>query len=284
MSAANQSNYFSLQLRSGENIFAQLTRSTDPSEVGFSPILVIEGPGIHNSSGNLPASVEIPGGYGYTIVPSSNSSAGAVYDAFGPESFYMVSEYSSTATSNGTYYLVVFSNSTGHYALSVGQAEEYTITQWITLPFSLISVYLWLGESLPMVLAPIIITFVTGMTLAYYYFRKKDISGFVNWPGTAAGIIFIGTGFSTIFQMVVNGLRTGYAPGMFATLSLAVLPMAIGVPVFLISTRKGGMNPMGGVIMALLGVAGLFSLVGYIIAPVLALTSMFYAIAGKELE
>ncbi len=262
--------YFQLNMSKGEEIYAMLLKSTAPDSSSFHPVLAVIGPGLGNL-GNLPSNVRVPDGDGYIVVSPPPISRSAEYEPFGADSFYEVSEYIANSTVTGTYYLAISSNTSGNYGLAVGQSEQYTILEWITLPYFLIFVYMWLGENILLVLSPVLITLAIGLPILYRICRRKmQKDRLYYWTAGISGLLFLGTGFLTIFQMLFNLLRTGSDISALITMGLAAMPLAIGLIILWLTTRYKGKKLRQFIITGILGVVGLFALGGLFIGPALA--------------
>ncbi len=275
--------YFSFNMHNGQEIYAMLLKSSSPSSGSFNPVLILIGPGISNS-GLLPAGVQIPSGDGYLVVASQAMAHGPEYEPFGAESFYEVSTVILNAPDNGTYYLAVHSSSSGNYGLAIGQTEQYTIMEWITLPYFLLFVYMWLGESIWLILAPLIVTIVAGLTILYrtqrVTMRNDPFYYLTPW---SSSLLFIGSGFSTLFQMFFNLTRTGLDPSALITVALAALPILSGLIILWLSNPKTKPGVLRNSMIGVVGVIGLFALGGYFIGPALAVISSVYRISRDRI-
>ncbi len=270
--------YYEIAMQQGEQIYAMLLKSTDPQSSNFSPGLLLAGPGI-TDSGNIPGYVQLPQGGGYMAVPGIGDSP-PEYEPFGADSFIALSNLSILAPQTGTYYVIVYSNNTGNYGLAIGQSEQYTLVEWITLPFYLFCVYMWLGESFLIVAAPVVATVAAGLLLIYFRRDpKEDSKPLFRWVSGLAGLLFLGSGILTIFEMLFNLARTGFDTSLFITLGLSAMPLAVGASVLYLSQSSKKTGTFSRLLLGVLGIIGLFALGGYFVAPALTVTA---AIIGEN--
>jgi hypothetical protein len=68
----------------------------------------------------------------YSILPiQSSRPTNATYEAFGPSSFYQLSEINIFAPQSGRYYLAILGNGSGSYGIALGYLEEFTLGERI---------------------------------------------------------------------------------------------------------------------------------------------------------
>ena len=70
----------------GERIVIGLTIPVEQGKQGFTPDLILMGPGLTNE-GKVPTNLEVPKGYGAKVYPG-NLSNGSEYEEFIPSAFY----------------------------------------------------------------------------------------------------------------------------------------------------------------------------------------------------
>jgi len=154
--------YYSFKVDKGERIVLGLTIPVGQGKQGFTPDLILLGPGLTNE-GKVPMNLEIPKGYGVKVY-SGNLSNGPEYEEFTPSAFYTVASHDLIAPENGTYYVVVSSTTEGgNYGVVIGYKEIFTLMEWISIPLNQLKVYLWEGQSLVMILSPLVITLALGI-------------------------------------------------------------------------------------------------------------------------
>ena len=163
--------YYSFDLEEGERIYLSLFKSSDAKEKDFLPALVLLGPGLEygrDAAGQLALPREASNLK--ILTAEGKNAANAVYEPFGPSSFIELAEINISAPESARYYAAVYSNANsisnstngtnstlGHYGLAVGYREEFSFSERITTPLRLISVYLWEGQSLGLILIPYLV-------------------------------------------------------------------------------------------------------------------------------
>jgi len=270
--------YYTFNITTGQKIHAMLFKSMRLEESGFTPMLVIIGPNV-TEQGTIPTyvNVTIPSGDHARVVESKEPTA--TYEPFSPSSFYSLSDETIDSPVEGTYYVVVYEQSSeptgGHYGLAIGDRETYTIDEWILIPFNLMTIYQWEGQSLTLVLTPMIATIIVGIILITWRFKKKGIiANPIAWLGAIAGLTFIGTAATTLYQMLAAATRVALGAEALITLIFAIIPLAIGLLTLRLSIKdsnKTGVRKR--IYYVILGFAALFMWAGLIIGPILAILS-----------
>lgn len=251
-----------------------LFKSTNPEDVDFVPGFVLMGPSI-NTQGVVPDYVEVPLGANTTVVEGMQSFQ-ATYEPFSPSTFYSLADLDLEAPSSDTYYVAVYEPSGGgRYGLAVGDRETYTLAEWILLPFSLILVYRWEGQSLALVFAPLIITLVIGVGLMIWTRKSRRApTTLFGWFGSLAGLFFIGSGATTLLQTVISIMQASLVPEIVITLMLASIPILLGIGTLYLSLRaEGKASPRVRISLAILGLVALFAWAGLFIGPALAIVA-----------
>lgn len=240
------------------------TSSTDP---GSAPPVALIGPGIATRDPLLPGSVPVPDGSG-SIMGSPPEDTPS-YEPFTPMAIYDGSSLSVTAPKPGDYQVVVFGGE-GRYILATGYREEFTAAEWLLIPVSVLTVRIWQGQSLPLVLLPIIGAVLAGLS----WFRHRSRG--TTWPGAwlilTGGFAFIGSGILVLAQMGVAGLATGPVPSMLLTLLFAGIPLLLGVLLVRVAVQAGPAPTLAGRGTAIiLGILGFVFWAGLIVGPVLVI-------------
>lgn len=270
--------YYRFNINETRRIHIMLFKSTNPDDRAFIPTLALMGPGI-NSRGEVPEYLELPAGAGILTVEGEQP-AQATYEPFSASSFYPLAELDMVASGSGTYYIAVFEpNKGGSYGLAVGDREAYSLSEWILIPLRLISVYRWEGQSLTVVLLPIIATLAIGIVIMILRRNRWAARTLFEWTGFLAGLMFVGTGVMLLFQMILSFTRTSLVPEIAITVILALLPVLLGIAVIRIVIKsRGKVSIRSRIYLATLGISGFFIWAGVIVGPVLAiLTSLLPA-------
>lgn len=266
-----EAQYYYFNLSQGARIFISLLKSTDPKEAEFLPSFVLMGPNV-TSQGTVPSYVEVPSGYGSIVVNGAQPSQ-AMYEPFSPSSLYQVAEIDIDAPGLGTHYIAVFEPSQGgHYSLAVGYIEKFTIDEWIFIPFNLINIYLWEGQSLLLILAPLMATLIIGLVFMVWQWKTKgELRTVPAWFAGLAGLLFLGTGFMTLLQMVISVAKTSLVPEIIVTVIFALIPILLGVAALRVALKKRQDILRTRIYLAIIGIAALFIWAGLIAGPILAI-------------
>ena len=160
----------------------------------------------------------------------------------------------------------------GRYILATGYLEEFSLTEWVSIPVSVPAVRIWQGQSLLLNLVPILGTVLVGA----WWFRKRISTP--SWPGVwllaIAGFAYIGSGILVILQMVIAGMLTGPVASMMLTALFAAIPIILGLVLVRIAVRTGpSPSHRDRGIMAVLGILGLIFWAGLIFGPVFAIAA-----------
>ena len=276
--------YYSFDLEAGERIYLSLFKSSDAREKDFLPSLVLLGPGL-NASGLLPEQLALPRvALGLKILAADGkNAAGAVYEPFGPSSFQEIADINISAPESARYYAAIYINNSivnnssnsliiqnttnGHYGLAVGYREEFSFWERITTPLSLISVYLWEGQSLGIILIPYLVAEILALL---FFWRGSRRTSFC-LAGSLAGFLFLASSASVFSQMVFNLTRAPFGPEVYITLAIAVLHAFLGVAVIRLASGEAGI--LQRVLLAVLGTIALLAGSGLIMGPILALAA-----------
>lgn len=275
-----EAQYYKFNITQGQRIHVMLYKSRRPEEAAFLPSFVLMGPALVEQ-GSVPSYVERPPGAKLLGVQGQQAAA-ATYEPFSPSSFYSIADLDIDAPASGTYYVAVFEPSEGgHYGLAVGDRESYGIDEWILIPFNLLSIYQWEGQSLALILAPMIATLVIGIGLVIWRIRKGGT--IMAWLGVLAGLFFVGTGVSTLFQMTVSVTGTPIGAEVAITLVFALIPMILGFATLRLSLRKEDrVSTRKRIYLLILGVVALFMWAGLLIGPALAIIASLMPDGGRK--
>ena len=272
-----QVHYYSFDLQEGERIYLSLFKSADAKEDDFLPALLLLGPGL-NAGALPPGRLALPvKASGLKIqAAESKGAAAAVYEPFGPSSFKEIAEINLTAPESARYYAAVYGNSTninstgkilGHYGLVVGYREEFGFLERVTTPLQLISIYLWEGQSLGVILIPYLVSEILALLLFWRGSRRTSFC----LAGSLAGFFFLASSASVFTQMVFNLTRAPFGPEVYITLAIAFLHALLGVVTIRLARGEAGL--LQRVLLAVLGTLALLAGSGLIMGPILALAA-----------
>lgn len=290
--------YYSFDLEEGERIYLSLFKTADPKEKDFRPALLLLGPELNGSSLPRENLSLPPQASGLKILAAKSKDAtAAVYEPFGPSSFREVSEINLSAPKSARYYAVVYDNSLnssnadssiadssianaanasdasgtgnaeGHYGLTVGYREEFGFLERIATPVQLISVYLWEGQSLAVILIPYLMAEILALLMFWRSSRKTSFS----LAGSLAGFLFLASSASVLTQMVFNLTRAPFGPEVYITLAIAFLHALLGVVTIRLARGEAGL--LQRVFLAVIGTIALLAGSGLIMGPILAMAA-----------
>jgi len=274
--------YYKFNISQGQRIQIMLFKSRRSEEAAFVPSFVLIGPALVEQ-GTPPDFVEKPEGSKSLAVEGQQAPV-ATYEPFSPSSFYSLANVTLNAPASGTYYIAVYAPEGGHYGLAVGDRESYGLDEWILIPFSLVSVYQWEGQSLALILAPLIIVLTFGVGLVVLRLKRRGTGGTLMARfGILAGLLFVGTGVATLFRMILALIGTSAGAALGITLAFALIPIALGLATLRLSlTREERASLSKRVYLVILGVIALFTWAGLLIGPVFAIIAGLVPSSGRK--
>ena len=275
----NEAQYYRFPMQKGQVLSGSLGV---PGPDAMVPDLVLIGPGI-DPAGAVPSFITIPAGSGARLVPGTRPGK-PTYEPFSPQPLYKTADFNITVPSDGTYYIAVYGTDGGNYYLAPGFLEQFTVTEQLLIPWSVVGIHLWQGQSLPEIFAPMIVVLIAGF-VAIALRRKKEGA----WPDSPAllvllsGLLYIGGAAMTAYQVIRSVSVTGYTPDVLITLVLIAAPALLGIAAIVAGTRspRAGFPLRTGIAMLLIGIFGLFVWAGLILGPVLALAGGVFIIARR---
>jgi hypothetical protein len=268
---AGDTAYFRLDMQNSQRLVLALNVNRGDAPV---PDLIVMGPGIE-SSGTVPESLEIPPGSGVLVIPGTRPTS-AGYEAFSPSALYEVAAFTTVINESGTYYAAVYApEGELSYSFVAGYTEEFTAAEWLTVPLSVIGIYLWEEQSPWFVAAPYLVVILGGIGLLYWQQKRTGNTRTIPvWIASIAALLYIGTGVSTINQMFWVFSFTGYSPESTITLVFAAIPILLGL-VALWTCRKGRLVTIRDrVVLLIVGGLGLVFWAGLIAGPVLLIMAV----------
>jgi hypothetical protein len=288
LSGGGDVRYYSFEMGKGERIRLGLIVPVEPRTRGF-PDLVLMGPGIVSGEesgevSELPGTVEIPEGNGALIVPGSRPKS-ATYEGFTPSAFYSLARLDLEAPESGTYYAAVNSPpGGGNYGVVLGYLESFSLKEWLLIPLDQIRIYRWEGQSLLFIFTPLLFTLAVGFLIILR--TKAEVVDYDpgRWSGALAGLLFLGTGISFLFQMLVSLSKSAYTPEIIITLFLALAHLGLGATAIVLSLRGKGYGKERArekLYFLVLGLGGFLLWAGWIIGPFLALEAGMIAWGRK---
>ena len=266
-------------LESGQRLYGSLQVPGPGSPV---PDLAIIGPGIA-PSGALPPFVQVPPGSGAVVIEGEPPGTPS-YEPFTPQPIYEVARFDLTVPRDGDYYVAVHGSEGGKYSLAPGFQEEFTVDEWLLIPWSVIPIHLWEGQSPACIFTPLVVVLAGGLALVALYRRRRglwpDLAG---WLVQVAGLLYLGGAAMTGLQVVHAVQRTGWEPGVVLTLALIAGPLLLGACAVLLGARSSaGPSTWRGLAAIAIGLLGLVLWAGLLVGPVLAVAGGVLAPAGSS--
>ncbi|MFX0200382.1 MAG: hypothetical protein ACFFCW_30050 [Candidatus Hodarchaeota archaeon] len=263
-----EAEYYKLALKAGERL--RISLYVKELDGDFSPQLAVMGEDF-GLDDDFPSSLEKPEGYG-AIIFNSTIPENREYEPFTPTSYYYLIEVDLPIIEKGEYYVAVFEPhlEEGKYGIALGYKEEYTLSEWVMIPFDVISIHEWEGQSLIEILAPLLLSLVSGFfVLIWKRLIKLNVFNII---GSTAGLLYVGGGLMIFTQMIIALAGAPFSSSAVLTLVFMVLPMILGYLLLRKITRfKEKLTTKDRGIFIVLGVAGVFSWSGLIVGPVLAM-------------
>lgn len=268
---AGEAQYYRFPLRAGQRLYGSLQVPGPDSTV---PDLAIMGPGVP-PSGELPPFVQVPAGAGATVVGGEPPGV-PEYEPFTPQPIYEVARFNYTATRDGDHYVAVWGPAGGKYSLAPGYVEEFTVDEWLLIPWSVVSIHLWEGQSPAYVFAPLAVVVVGGLALFLLSRRRRGVwPDLAGWLILVAGLLYLGGAAMTALQVVHAVQRTGWDSGVVLTLAFIAGPALLGAYAVLLGARSPAAGPSlsRGIAMVVVGALGLVLWAGLLVGPVLAIVA-----------
>ncbi len=262
-----QIEYFNLHLDEGEKFVVSVYTPGNVDD-DFIPNLIVLGPRIVNAS-PAPIEIEAPKGLENAFIEGIRPDS-LEFEPFTPASYYFTAEYRADVILGGDYYFLVYSDKgTGRYGIATGYVETFTLFEWLKIPLDVIEIHQWEGQTLTIILAPMIITIILGFIVILKRYKPKGIT---SWLGILAGLLYIGSGFMTLTQMVIalNGARLTSSiliPLVFSFLAL-ILGSVILRKMLKLDFPWTGRDR---IVFALIGISGLLLWAGILVGPSITL-------------
>ena len=301
LAGGGDARYYRMEMEEGDEL--RLSLFTPDGTTAFVPGLVVMGPGlssagthllfveIHHADGHNGEEIHYPSNtasdtvinepveYGAVVIEGTVP-AGADFEPFTPSALYPAAAYSQRVTVPGTWYVAVYapeeSTSDGNFGFAVGYREEFTFSEWLLVPFSVIGIHRWEGQSWLLILGPLMVTMFAGFLVIFFRRRQDEtaeaaIFGLFGWLAVTAGLLYIGTGMMLLVQTLLALSKTGMTAGAFLPavyIAVAVLAGAFAIRNGMRSTGWGSKSD--GISMAAVSIVGLFLWAGLLAGPVCA--------------
>ncbi|MFW9794991.1 MAG: hypothetical protein ACFFEE_11840, partial [Candidatus Thorarchaeota archaeon] len=273
---AGHPQYFAFDMEVGTRIRMLLSIPVTADPASLDPSIALMGPGITNSS-SIPGFLEIPEAAGVMIIESETATP--EYEGFTPTSFYKLIDIDMQAPATGEYYFAIFdSDDEGSFSIALGYVETFTLAEWLLVPYSVMTIHQWNGQSLLTILTPMIATLVLGIGLLWT--RKKELreleSG-ISWIGALGATLFLGSGVTIFYQIVIAALFSINVQIVISVI-FGILPILVGYSTIRIILTEDWQNLRSKQIrLIILGIVSLFLWAGLLIGPTLVILSSVFA-------
>ncbi len=272
----SEARYYKVELKKDERLKISVFT---PEKTDFSPGIVIMGMGLLNASDSMvPDFVEIPEGYSAIVIQGKRSDH-AEYEPFTPSSSYHTAEFDEEVNQSGVYYFAVFEpENSGKFGVAIGYIESFSVQEWLLIPFDVINIHLWEEQNPGVILAPLIIIFVIGIIFLFYRRIKlnKPPHKLHEWLGSFASLLYIGTGFMILLQMVIALSKSGASAAAVVTIIFAAIPIILGYFIIKFSIKGDSKLTINNRIkLFIFGLLGLVFWAGLIIGPIIVIFISF---------
>lgn len=266
-----EAQYYQFEASQGETIHLTLYTTTHAEDDGFIPSLILMGPSIPNQ-GFIPAYVEVLPNAGLTAVDGVRAEQ-ATYEAFAPSAFVELVNFSLPAPANGLYYVAVHNaDRGGNYGLAIGDRESFTLTDWLLMPLATMSVYAWERQNVFLIYGPLLLTMAFGLFFLLRRHRNGQRLDLIAWLSATAGFLFLATGITVFFQMILSVSQSAVDGFVVATLILAILPLLVGGFALRFALRHSGDWGLSSRLwLVAFAVAALLVWAGFVVGPAIAI-------------
>ncbi len=272
--------YFAFEMEADTRIRMMLSVPVTADTANFQPSIALMGPGFTNSS-SIPDILEIPESSGVVIFESQTATP--AYEGFTPTSFYALIDIDVQAPMTGEYYFAVYEpDDGGAFSVALGFVESFTLDEWLLVPFSVMTIHQWNGQSLLSILAPMIATFVLGLGILWNRRQEvKELESEISWIGALGALLFFGSGVTIFYQIVLASLFAINLQIIVSAL-FGILPILLGVfTIRVVLTENWQSMRSKQIRLLILGIMSPFLWAGLLIGPSLVILSAIFAIIKK---
>lgn len=259
--------YYRVSLAAGERL--QVSTFT-PLTDGLTPSLVVMSPSFDETD-DVPDWVTVPDGMGAVVVEGERPQT-ASYEPFAPSANYQTVRFSRPVETETTYLLAVYdpAGRGGPAGVALGYSEEFSLTEYLTVPFDLVRTHLWEGQHPLVVLGPFLFTVLLGGGLVRQHGRETVAWSPVRVVLAGAGLVILASGVNTLVQMGIALSRTGPTLGALVTAAFVVVPLVCGGWAVWLSLGTGHTRTTRTRVgLAVAAAASLMTWAGFIVGPVL---------------
>ncbi|SEP03784.1 hypothetical protein SAMN04487948_111115 [Halogranum amylolyticum] len=264
-----QAKYYRLTLEDGQRLrFGAFTPSSDE----FTPSVVLMSESVTRTD-RVPSGVSVPEGMG-TVVFEGERPDAATYEPFTPSANYHTVSVDRTVEEDGVYLMAIYApgDASGPVGVTIGYEEEFSPTEYLTVPFDLVRIHLWEGQHPLVVAGPWLVTLLGGAALLRVRRRDDRARSIIRYGLIGAGSLILGTGLSALVQIGIALFSVGLTAGMLVTAIFIVVPAVCGAWVLRCALRDDlvlGFRTRSG--LAVAGAVSLVTWAGFIVGPAVLL-------------
>jgi len=259
--------YYRVTLHAGERLHVG---TFTPHTGRFTPSIVVMSP-VFNGTDSVPEGVTVPDGMGAIVVEGDRPNT-ATYEPFTPSANYHTASFDHQVNTGRTYVIAVYepANRTGPVGVTIGYKEEWSPTEYLTIPFDLVRTHLWEGQHPLLVMGPFLLPILGGIGFVRRRWHGEWGRRRLRIALTGTGLLAFGTAVNTTVQMSIALAQTGLTLAALITTVFVIVPVVGGSWVVglglkpdcrLTSRRRVG--------LAITGILMLLTWAGFILGPVI---------------
>jgi hypothetical protein len=217
--------YYRVTLQAGERLHVG---TFTPRTGRFTPSIVVMSP-VFNGTDPVPEGVTVPDGMGAMVVEGDRPNT-ATYEPFTPSANYHTASFDHQVKTGRTYVIAVYepANRTGPVGVTIGYKEEWSPTEYLTIPFDLVRTHLWEGQHPLLVMGPFLLTILGGIGIVRRRWHGEWGRRRLRIALTGAGLLAFGTGVNTAVQMSIALAQTGLTLAALLTTVFVIVPVLGG--------------------------------------------------------
>lgn len=258
--------YYRFSLEAGDRLRAG---TFTPASGEFAPSMVVMSSEFERPP-SVPAGVTVPADMGAIVVPGERPGS-ATLEPFGPSANYHTVALNRSIDVNTTVLVAVYepANRGGPAGFTVGYTEEFSLLEYLTVPFDLVAVHAWEGQSPMLAIGPFVLVVLLGLGSIW---RERDRYTPLQAGLALAGFTLLGTGVNTAVQLGIALERTGPTATALVTMAFVLVPLLAGWWVHRVARReRQGLAPLTRVGLAVAGLAALATWAGFLVGPAILL-------------
>lgn len=258
--------YYRFSLEAGDRLRAG---TFTPASGEFAPSMVVMSSEFDRPP-SLPAGVSVPAKMGAIVVPGERPVA-ATLEPFGPSANYHTSTLNRAVDVNTTVLVAVYepANRSGPAGFTVGYAEEFSVVEYLTVPFDLVAVHTWEGQSPMLAIGPFVLLLLIGLGAIWW---ERDRYMPLQAGLALGGLTLVASGVNTAVQLGIALGRTGPTASALVTLAFVLVPILAGWWVLRVARRdRPVLAPLTRAGLVLAAIAALATWAGFLIGPAIIL-------------